>query len=97
MKEKEHFYSQILSKTAVQSAPQDDLTVKDDADVLSKEKEVEGKIQGLVNIAETKGVVHAVKVAQHLEDNYVLDELHDRLLSEELHQALLEKGLIKEL
>lgn len=96
-KESEHFYSQILSQAKTQSAPQDDKTVNDDAEVLSKEKDVEVKIQGLVSIAETKGVVHAVKVAKHLEDNYVLDELHDRLLSEELHKALLEKGLIKEL
>lgn len=96
-KEKEHFYSQILTQAKTQSAPQDDKTVNDDAEILSREKDVEGKIQGLVNIAETKGVVHAVKVARHLEDNYVLDELHDRLLSEELHNALLKKGLIKEL
>jgi hypothetical protein len=94
-KEKEQFYSQILSKAVAQTMPQDDNTVNDDAEVLSKEKDVEGKIQGLVSIAENKGVVHAVKVARHLEDNYVLDELHDRLLSEELHNALLQKGLIK--
>lgn len=96
-KEKEHFYSQILSKNTVQSPPQDDATVNDDAEVLSKEQDVEGKIKGLVNIAENKGVIHAVKVARHLEDNYIMDELHDRLLSEELHEALLQKGLIKEL
>jgi hypothetical protein len=96
-KEKERFYTQILSKAPDKTAPQDDNTVNDDAEVLSKEKDVEGKIKGLVNIAETKGVVHAVKVARHMEDNYILDELHDRLLSEELHDALLQKGLIKEL
>ena len=43
-----------------------------------------------------KGVVHAVKVARHLEDNYALDEFHDRMLADELHEALIKKGLIEE-
>jgi hypothetical protein len=47
-------------------------------------------------LAEAKGVVHAVKVAQHLEDNYLLDELHDRLLATDLHDALVKKGMITE-
>lgn len=97
-KEKEHFYSQILSKIKTTTSSSDgNNTVSDEAEVLSKEKGVEDKVVKLVNIAEDKGVVYAVKVAKHLEDNYILDELHDRLLSEELHKALLEKGLIKDI
>ena len=41
--------------------------------------------------------LHAVKVARHLEDNYVLDEMHSRLLSQELHDALVKKGFLKDL
>ena len=44
-----------------------------------------------------QGVIHAVKVARHLDDNYAMDEFHDRLMAEELHDALVKKGLIKEL
>jgi hypothetical protein len=49
-----------------------------------------------VDIALEKGVIHAVNVAKHLEDNYVLDMFHDKLLSDELHEALMKKGLIEE-
>jgi hypothetical protein len=41
--------------------------------------------------------LHAVKVARHLEDDYVLDTFHDKLLADELHDALLKKGLIEEI
>jgi hypothetical protein len=67
-----------------------------DAKIASDEVDYENKIIKLVEMAEAKGVVHAVKVAQHLEDNYLLDELHDRLLAVDLHDALVKKGMISE-
>ncbi|HAI73775.1 MAG TPA: hypothetical protein DCS28_04150 [Candidatus Moranbacteria bacterium] len=93
--EKDSAYSRILAKikspsTAIHS------DVSNDAKATSEETDYESKIVKLVEIAETKGVAHAVKVAQHLEDNYTLDELHDRLLAEDLHNALVKKGMIRE-
>jgi hypothetical protein len=95
--EHEGAYHQILSKvSATQTAiSQDD--IKDDAQKVYQKQDSEGQIQHLVDIALQKGVYHAVKVAQHLESNYVLDQFHDKLLSDELHSALLQKGLIKEM
>jgi hypothetical protein len=71
--------------------------VSDDAKEASEKMDAESQLKHLVEIATQKGVPHAVKVAQHLESNYILDSFHDKLLSEELHKALLEKGLISEL
>lgn len=93
--EKDSAYNKILAKmkTASSAVHSDVLT---DAKAASEETDYESKIVKLVEIAETKGVAHAVKVAQHLEDNYTLDELHDRLLAEDLHNALVKKGMIRE-
>lgn len=94
--ENEKKYQKIVAKVKSDDKTGNDDSIDDEAEVISKEKDVANKVQSLVAIAENKGVVHAVKVAKHLEDNYVLDELHDKLLSDELHQALMEKGLIQD-
>lgn len=94
--EKEAAYSKILSKVKTPTAPADE-TVASDAKSTSVERSAEAKIERLVQLATQKGVIHAVKVARHLDDNYVLDEFHDRLMAEELHDALVKKGLIKEI
>lgn len=93
--EKEAAYSKILSKvSAAQPVIIKSSEISDDAQNVNEETDAQSKIQNLVNLATTKSIAHAVKVARHLEDNYVLDEFHDRLLSEELHDALVKKGLI---
>lgn len=95
--EKENAYNKILARlqSKKQTAAKDDDVDKDAEDV-SKKQDAEGQIQHLVDLAMNKGVIYAVKVAKHLEDNYVLDMFHDRMLAEELHNALMKKGLIKE-
>ncbi|MDO8529146.1 MAG: hypothetical protein Q7S18_00560 [bacterium] len=95
--EKENAYNKILARLQAkkQTVAKDDDVSKDAKDV-SKKQDAEGQIQHLVDLAMNKGVIYAVKVAKHLEDNYVLDMFHDRMLAEELHDALVKKGLIKE-
>jgi hypothetical protein len=97
--EKDDAYGKILSKVRTQA--DDYVSVGDivasDAQIGAEKADAETQIQHLVDIAQQKGVVHAVKVARHMEDNYILDTFHDRMLSEELHDALVEKGMIKEI
>jgi len=96
--EKDSAYNQILSKIKSQqtsNATEED--IKSDAAKTSEKQDAESQIQHLVDIALEKGVMHAVNVAKHLEDNYVLDMFHDKLLSDELHEALMKKGLIEEI
>ena len=96
--EKDTAYSKILSKMpAASPAISQDEEIASDATAANQGMDADSKIKNLVNIAEAKGIPHAVKVARHLEDNYTLDEFHDRLLGEELHDALVKKGLIKEI
>lgn len=94
--EKDSAYGNILTKVQTQQSF-DPATVASDAATGSQMTDAESQIQHLVDIAQQKGVMHAVKVARHMEDNYVLDTFHDRLLAEELHDALVAKGMIKEL
>ncbi len=96
--EKEDAYAQILSKIGQQQPvviSGDE--VKADAKNVYQKTDADSQIQHLVDLAMTKGVVYAVKVARHLEDNYVLDMFHDKLLADELRDALVKKGIIKEL
>ncbi|EKE15849.1 MAG: hypothetical protein ACD_11C00103G0051 [uncultured bacterium] len=96
--EKDGNYAKIISKIKTDDtvASLDDV-VSDDAKIVSQKTDAETQINHLVDIASIKGVVHAVKVAKHLQDNYVLDTFHDRLLSDEFHDALVKKGIIKEI
>jgi len=95
--EKDDAYVKILSKTqqATSIVPAKPEDVKTDAELANQEQSAEAKINNLVNIAMEKGVEHAVKVARHMNDNYMLDGFHDRMMVDELHDALLAKGLIR--
>jgi len=95
--EKDDVYSKILSNVSSANQSISDKDVEIDAQEANLGIDAESKIENLVKIAQIKGIPHAVKVAKHIEDNYILDEFHDRLLGDELHKALLEKGLITEI
>ncbi len=95
--ERDSAYDKILQKVKNQGDNDADKhahTVADDARVGAAHPDAESQIKHLIDLAMTKNVVHAVKVAQHMEDYHVLDTFHDRMLAEELHDALVEKGLI---
>jgi hypothetical protein len=91
-------YSEILSKASPQDpsattpAPSQ---VEIDAKAVYDETDAEARVTKLVALAETRGIEHSVRVAQKLNDFYVLDRMHDEL-SEKFYDALKEKGLIKE-
>jgi len=97
--EKDDSYGKILSKVQSDDVKvvDDQIVIASDAQTASQKIDAESQIQHLIDIASQKGVVHAVKVAQHMQDNYILDNFHDKMLGDELHDALLAKGMIKEL
>jgi hypothetical protein len=95
--EKEATYSKILSKIPATNQNVHVNDVATDAVLVNDGIDAESKIENLIKIAQTKSIAHAVNVARHMEDNYVLDEFHDRMLGEELHNALVAKGMIKEI
>lgn len=96
--EKESAYNKILSRVKSKNVDNfDQEDVKSDAEKTIEKQDAESQVQHLVDIATTKGVFYAVKVARHMDDNYILDMFHDRLLADDLHSALVQKGLIEEI
>lgn len=91
--ESETTYQKIL--TSLPNTSTHDDSVDQDADQVSLKMDADSKVTQLVELAVTKGVVHAIKVARRLNDFYVLDQLHDDLANR-LYQSLREKGLISE-
>ncbi len=93
--EKDGAYSKILSD--VQSAPPSDDVIADisqDASEVHQQMDYESQLQHLIDLAVTKGVLHSVQVAEHLNDYYMLDRLHDQLVHDDLHQKLVDHGMI---
>lgn len=95
--EKDDSYSKIVAKIKTQAPQTTVLEIEQDASNAGKLMDTQSRISNLLDIAMQKGVFHAVKVAKHLDDNYVLDEFHDKLVMDEFHDALIEKGLIKDM
>ncbi len=93
--ENDDSYQKILSKVKTQTNEDDEDDVMKDASDLHQQVDRESQITHLIDLAITKGVGHAVKVAKKAEDYYVLDQLHDRLLSDDLHDKLISQGLIE--
>jgi len=97
--EKDNSYGKILAKVH-QSEPSGDIhqeSIMSDAKEGAQKIDAESQVQHLMDLASNKGVVHAVKVAQHMQDNYVLDMFRNNMLSDEFHDALVKKGMIKEI
>jgi hypothetical protein len=54
------------------------------------------QLQGLVQLAFSKGVAHASEVVRNLDSPYLLDEFHDVLI-DEFKKALVEQGKLEEI
>ncbi len=93
----ERKFQAILSQSSVplsqELSKSTESHIQDTKDILESTDE-ESKIQKLVDLASTKGLVHAVNVARSLGDYYALDRMHDELV-DKFYESLLSKGLIK--
>ncbi len=69
-------------------------TVARDARDAAAHPDVEQQVRHLLDLAMTKGVIHAVRTARHMSDYYIMDAVHDRLVSEELYKKLKSNNLI---
>lgn len=88
-------YAAILAK-ADPSSPADPIIadVHPDAEKLGQVIDATSQVTQLVELAQVKGVAHAVEVARKMNDLYVLDTMHDEL-ADKLYEALKAKGLIQ--
>ncbi len=69
-------------------------TVASDARAVHGQHDVESQVSHLLDIAVTKGPTHAVKVARHLSDFYIMDAVHDRMVQDAFFKKLKEKNMI---
>ena len=70
--------------------------VKKHADEVMAIEDAGQQIQRIVELASSKDPFFAIKVAQQLDDNFVLDQVHDELIEDQVRNILIDKGLLKE-
>jgi hypothetical protein len=88
-------YAAILSQSVSSSQPVFPAAdVHADAEGVSQATDAASRVTQLVELAQVKGVAHAVEVARKMNDLYVLDTMHDEL-ADRLYEALKAKGLIQ--
>ncbi len=91
-------YAEMMAQVrpAMPAAPTPaDEAVAVDAKAVYDETDAEARVTKLMSLAETKGAAHAVRVAERLNDFYVLDRMHDEL-AEKFYDALKAKGMLKD-
>ncbi len=86
-------FAQILSKVKTHGSATTDDEVTTDAESIGAAEAAEQKVHKLIELAQVKGVAHAVRVAKRMNDLYVLDTMHDEM-ADQLYEGLLTKGLI---
>jgi len=70
--------------------------VKKQADEIMAIQDADQQIQRVVELATQKDPFFAIKVAQELDDNFVLDQVHDELIEDKVRNILVDKGLLKQ-
>ena len=90
-KEKEKTREEIAAELEkVKLSPQAKTQTQKQADDIKKESE-QGKIQRLLEMAETQGLAYAVEVAKKMDSPLLLDKFHDVLAENKLFKKYLNK------
>lgn len=89
-------YAAILTQSGStgQATPVSTNEVHTDAESVGRATDAASRVTQLVELAQVKGIAHAVEVARKMNDLYVLDTMHDEL-ADKLYEALKAKGLIQ--
>ncbi|MGB2762048.1 MAG: hypothetical protein WBC21_00715 [Minisyncoccales bacterium] len=74
----------------VKLSPQAKVQARKQAEDIKKGT-VKGKIQHLLDLAQSQGLAYAVEVARKMDDPYLLDLFHDTLAKKGLFKKFLEK------
>ena len=70
-----------------ESSPQIQDEVKEESQKI-KELDAEGKLRGLLDLAQTKGLPFSIVAAKAMDDPYILDIFHDLLIREGFYKNL---------
>ncbi len=71
--------------------------VKFQAKDISSIENPEDQIMKIVDLASKKDPYFAIKVAKHMDNNYILDRVHDNLIEDQVRDVLVKKGLLEEI
>ena len=75
----------------IRLSPQAKVQIQKQAEDIKKQA-VKSKIQHLLDLAQTQGIVFAVAVAKKMNDPYLLDLFHDNLAKQGIFKKFLEKS-----
>lgn len=87
-------YTAILTQSGASTQTAPSVDIHTDAERVGQMTDAASRVTQLVELAQVKGVAHAVAVARKMNDLYVLDTMHDEL-ADKLYEALKAKGLIQ--
>lgn len=90
----ERIFEKVRSWTSSKRQVTPSNSVAFDADAILHMQNSENRISKLLELALVKGPIHAISVAQHIDD-YTLDKTRDRL-TDELSEELRKRGLLPE-
>jgi hypothetical protein len=91
---REQIEKKAPSSSSASSADKQD--VKKHVDEVMAIEDASLQVQRVVELASSKDPFFAIKVAQQLDDNFVLDQVHDELIEDQVRNILIDKGLLKE-
>ena len=74
----------------IKLSPQTKIQAQKQADELKKQT-AQGKIQHLLDLAQSDGLAYAVEVVRKMNDPYLLDRFHDTLTKNGLFKKFLQK------
>lgn len=74
----------------IKLSPDEKVQAQKQADEL-KRQTAQGKIQHLLDLAQSQGIAYAIEVARKINDPYLLDLFHDTLAKQGLFKKFLEK------
>ena len=92
----EHAQQKIKQKTATSSSDDESREeIKKQTQEIMNIQDADQQVEKIIELATRKGPYFAIKIAQKLDDNLVLDEVHDELVEDKVRKVLINKGLFK--
>lgn len=90
----EHAKQKVKQQTAT-SDDESKEEIKKQTQEIMNIQDADQQIEKIIELATRKDPYFAIKVAQGLDNNFVLDEVHDELVEDKVRKVLINKGLLK--
>ncbi|MEA1926020.1 MAG: hypothetical protein U9M90_02100 [Patescibacteria group bacterium] len=93
----EHVQQKIKQQTAASDDGDDESKeeIREQTQEIMSIQDADQQIEKIIELATRKDPYFAIKIAQKLDDNFILDEVHDELIEDKVRKVLVSKGLLK--